>query len=175
MHRSPQGDDDDPQGTEDASPMAPAGPSDSQRVAQPHRAASTSAAAIAILVVDDDPAILALTSRLLGRAGATVTALDSGRAAIRAIVDGAVRPALLLTDIEMPAMSGIELAARVGALRPGVRIVMMTGDQASARAARDHPDLVASVLLKPFTKDELLAAVGLETSDAESRGAEGPA
>jgi len=154
--------------------MAPAGPSDSQRVAPDSRAASTSAAAVAILVVDDDPTVLAMTSRLLRRAGVAVTALPSGRAAVRAIADGLARPTLLLTDIEMPEMSGIELAARVAALRPGVRIVMMTGDQASARAARDHPDLVARVLLKPFTSEELLAATGLEAIDAEPVAPEDP-
>ena len=154
--------------------MAPAGPSDSQRVAPDSRAASTSAAAVAILVVDDDPTVLEMTSRLLRRAGADVRSFPGGRAAVRAIADGLARPTLLLTDIDMPEMSGIELAARVAALRPGVRIVMMTGDEASASAARDHPDLVASVLLKPFTTAELLAATGLEASGAERAPSKAP-
>lgn len=149
--------------------MAPHGPSDSPRVAEDPRAARGQATSLAILVVDDDPVVLELTSRLLRRAGATVTSLGGGRAAVRAIADGVIRPAVLITDIEMPEMSGIELSARVAALRPGVRIVMMTGDPGSAAAARAHPTEVADVLLKPFTTAELLAAAGIVGAPAEDR------
>ena len=64
-------------------------------------------------------------------------------------------------------MTGIELAARVRALRPGIQVVMMTADPASAEAARDRPDLVGRVLVKPITADELLAADG--TGDGGGR------
>ena len=76
------------------------------------------------------------------------------------IAGGRVNPGILLTDIDMPGMSGIELAARVAALRPGTRIVMMTGDPASAEAARQHVGMVEAVLLKPITGDELARAIG---------------
>jgi CheY-like chemotaxis protein len=147
--------------------MAPQGPRDSARSDQSGQVASRPVSTLSILVVDDDPAVLGLVQRVLRRAGAEVTAMPTGRAALRAIADGSCRPSVLLTDIEMPGMSGIELSARVRALRPGVTVVMMTGDEASADAARERPDLVARVILKPATVSELLAATGLDP--AESR------
>jgi DNA-binding NarL/FixJ family response regulator len=56
-------------------------------------------------------------------------------------------------------MTGIELAARLLALRPALRIVMMTGDPDRATAARGHPSLVDKVLLKPMRSRELVLAV----------------
>lgn len=113
-----------------------------------------------ILVVDDDPGVLALVSRILRRAGGEVTTATSGGEALRLIAGGHVQAGLLLTDIDMPGMTGIELAARMVALRPGIRVVMMTGDPRSAEAARQHPDLVEAVLVKPITIEDVLAAVG---------------
>lgn len=111
-----------------------------------------------ILVVDDDPGVLGVVSRILRRAGGEVTTATNGRDALRLIAGGDAQPGLLLTDIDMPGMTGIELAARVVAMRPGIRVVMMTGDPRSAEAARGHPGLVEAVLLKPITTDELLEA-----------------
>jgi CheY-like chemotaxis protein len=121
-----------------------------------------------VLVVDDDPAVLQLVQRVLRRAGAEVIAVESGRAALRAVADGVSKPSLLLTAIELPAMTGIELSARVRALRPGIQVVMMTADPASAEAARARPDLVGRVLVKPITAGELLAAAGLATAEVQS-------
>ena len=138
------------------------------RAEPPDRPAGRPAVTPSILVVDDDPAVLQFVERALRRAGAEVTAVDSARAALRAITDGASKPSLLLTAIELPVMTGIELSARVRALRPGVQVVMMTADRASAEAARDRPDLVGWVLLKPITPGELLAATGLAAAEVES-------
>ena len=138
-----------------------------QRAEPPDRPAGRPAVTPSILVVDDDPAILQFLERVLRRAGAEVTAVGSGRAALRAIADGASKPSLLLTAIELPVMTGIELSARVRALRPGIQVVMMTADPASADAARDRPDLVGRVLLEPITADELLAATDLATAEVE--------
>lgn len=146
--------------------MASHGPNDPPAVA-PEPLQSRPAPARSVLVVDDDPAVVAVVARVLRRDGAVVTAASGGRDALRAIADGRVRPTILLTDIDMPQMTGIELAARVAALRPGIRIVMMTGDPASAEAARRHLGAeVGSVLLKPLATDELLAATREEGVEA---------
>ena len=147
--------------------MARDGPGD-PRVDQPDRTAGRPATTPSILVVDDDPNVLRFVELVLRRAGAELTVVGSGRAALRAIADGASRPSLLLTAIELRAMTGIELSARVRALRPTVQVVMMTADPASAEAARDRPDLVGRVLLKPLTEGELLAATGLSSAGVES-------
>lgn len=137
------------------------------RAEPPDRPAGRPTVTPSILVVDDDPAVLQFVESVLRRAGAEVTALGSGRAALRAIADGVSKPTTLLTAIELPAMTGIELSARVRALRPGIKVVMMTADRASAEAARDRPDLVGWVLLKPIAAGELLAATGLAAAEVE--------
>ena len=115
---------------------------------------------VTVLVVDDEPLIRAWIVRALERAGFDVVAAESGRQALRLVADDAVRPNVLLTDLEMPAMGGVELAARMHALRPGIRIVMMTGDPGRAAEARERSSsIVAAVLDKPIPIAELVAAV----------------
>jgi CheY-like chemotaxis protein len=122
-------------------------------------AAPTSPAPTSVLVVDDEPAVLALIAEALGRAGHEVTTAASGREALRLIAGGHVRPAVLVTDIEMPEMTGVELAARVLALRPAIRVVMTTASPERAETARGHPSIVDCVLLKPMNTADLLDAV----------------
>ena len=117
-----------------------------------------------VLVVDDEPMVRAWVARVLERAGIGFVLAGDGREALRLVVDGRVRPSVLLTDIEMPGMTGIELAARLLAMRPAIRVVMMTGDPERAAAAREHTSIVATVLLKPIETADLLAAVGPDAS-----------
>jgi CheY-like chemotaxis protein len=117
------------------------------------------AGGLVVLVVDDEAAIRAYVARALTLAGFEVAVAADGREALRMVVEDRVRPAVVVTDIEMPEMTGIELAARLLALRPAIRIVMMTGDKARADAARGHPSIVDEVLLKPMRTDALIRAV----------------
>lgn len=116
-------------------------------------------AELAVLVVDDEPVVRAFVARILTLAGMEVAVAASGREALRLVADGRLRPAVVVTDIEMPEMTGIELAARLLALRPAIRIVMMTGDPERAAAARGHPSIVDEVLLKPVRSADLVLAV----------------
>jgi CheY-like chemotaxis protein len=108
-----------------------------------------------VLVVDDEPAVRHLAQSALRTMGYEVIAVSSGREALRAAYGESAAPALLLTAIEMPGMTGIELAARLTAEKPSVRVIFMTGDAASADRARHRTGFVAAVLLKPFTSAEL--------------------
>lgn len=128
------------------------------RAAPAHGPAAT-AAALVVLVVDDDAVIRAYVARALTLAGFEVAAAADGREALRLVAEDRVRPAVVVTDIEMPGMTGVELAARLLALRPTLRIVMMTGDPGRAEAARGHPSIVDEVLLKPMRPEELVRAV----------------
>jgi CheY-like chemotaxis protein len=112
-----------------------------------------------VLVVDDEPLVRQWLARALTRAGIHVVVAADGREALRVIADGAVRADVLLTDLEMPSMGGVELAARIHALRPTMRIVMMTGDPGKAASARDHSMIVAAVLDKPIVIADLIEAV----------------
>ena len=118
-----------------------------------------STAPLVVLVVDGAPEIRAHVARALTLAGIEVAVAADGRAALRLVADDRVRPAVVVTEIEMAGMTGIELAARLLALRPSLRIVMMTADRERAAAARGHPSLVDAVLMKPVRPAELIRAV----------------
>ena len=112
-----------------------------------------------VLVVDDDQQLLTLAVRSLRAHGHDVRGAASGREALLALYGGGPVPALLVTDVDMPGMTGIELAARVAADRPGVAIVLMTGNPTVAEMARQRPELVRDVLAKPFTIERLVELV----------------
>ena len=128
-----------------------------------------SGTALTILVVDDDAVIRAMVARTLTLAGFEVATAASGRDALRLVAEGRVMPAVLVTDIEMPVMNGVELAARLLALRPALRVVMMTGNPDRAESARHHPSIVDSVLLKPMALDDLVRAVGSAADQTRAR------
>jgi CheY-like chemotaxis protein len=123
-----------------------------------------------ILVVDDEPGVRRFVVEALRSSGYDVVGAGGGREALTALYAESDSPTLLLTDIEMPGMSGIELAARVRADRPAMRVILMTGREASAARARERAGLVEGVLLKPFGLAELLDAVleALAVSPGES-------
>lgn len=113
-----------------------------------------------ILIIDDEPGILKILRRILEDAGHTVTEAPDGEVALRHF-EG--RPAdLIVTDIFMPAMDGIELLVNIRRSFPEARVLAMSGggllsrDQALGDAAllgADH------ILQKPFSRDEVLEAV----------------
>jgi len=108
-----------------------------------------------LLLVEDDHAVRRLTRRILEARGYLVLeAIDAESALVAAVNhDGPIH--LLLTDVVMPRMSGIELAARLGEGRPDTRVVFMSGytdDRISVRDLSRRP----SFLPKPFTADALV-------------------
>ena len=128
---------------------------------------------LSVLVVDDEPVVRAFVARALAVAGIDVAVAAEGREALRLVAEDRVRPRVVLTDIEMPGMSGVELAARMLAIRPSIRIVMMTGDAERAAAARRHPGIVDDVLLKPMRIEDLVqtvrAVANADLADREAR------
>ncbi len=108
-----------------------------------------------ILVVEDEDTVRRSVRRMLEASGYRVLDVSSGAAALHHVqADGPVD--LVLTDVVMPQMSGTELAAAVGALRPELPVVLMSGY--SERFV--SPDAAEQVLEKPFTADALVARVG---------------
>jgi CheY-like chemotaxis protein len=79
-----------------------------------------------VLVVDDDPTILALTSGFLAENYNVLTAAN-GKEALQMMKDYQGELDLLLSDFEMPGMSGIELATQLAAKRPQMKILLMSG------------------------------------------------
>lgn len=80
-----------------------------------------------ILVVDDDPTILAYVSRSLRAGGHNVLVAVNGESAVELASAHQGEIHLLLSDFEMPGMSGIELATKLGLARPEVRVLLMSG------------------------------------------------
>ncbi len=108
-----------------------------------------------ILVVDDDPRILAGTSRLLTEAGYQVVAAVNGAAALR-ILGSEPMIDLLVTDVMMPRMTGPELAQAAIEARPGLAVLFVSGDIGDVpQSAFGTHELLA----KPFTGAALIAAV----------------
>jgi CheY-like chemotaxis protein len=106
-----------------------------------------------ILIVDDEKPIRDLVSLILTRAGHEVAVAEDAGQALRFLEQGV--PDLMLTDIVMPGMSGLALAAQAHHRRPGLRVMFMSGF-----ASQYEGELSGSVCLsKPFTASQLLAAV----------------
>jgi CheY-like chemotaxis protein len=110
-----------------------------------------------ILVVEDDSGVRRFASRVLEAAGYRVLTAPDGNSAVEAAAHGDVQ--LLLTDVVMPVMSGAEVASRLAATQPGIRVLFMSGhtDKSIVRDGVLEPGI--DFLPKPFTSESLLAAV----------------
>jgi two-component system cell cycle response regulator CpdR len=111
---------------------------------------------IRILLAEDDDSMREYLSRALQRTGYAVTAVDRGTAALARIETDSYD--LLLTDIVMPEMDGIELAQRAASIAPSMRVMFITGFAAvTLKGGRTPPD--ARVLSKPFHLRDLVLEV----------------
>ena len=104
-----------------------------------------------ILVVDDQCAISKLVKLFLELEGYTVLTADNAESAISVYTEHQSAIALLLTDVEMPNGSGLDLADRVLQLEPGLRILFMS--------ALDGARSGFGCVLKPFTQAQLIGRV----------------
>jgi len=124
-----------------------------------------------ILIVDDETAILETLQILLRREGFTVTATQSGREALELLDE--FRPDVVVSDIRMPGVSGLDLLAAIRERDPDLPVILMTA-QASLQSAMQAVNQGAFYYLqKPFGNDELVAlcrrASETRTLKAENR------
>ncbi len=112
-----------------------------------------------LLLVDDDTDFLAGAARILRRGGHHVLEASDGHAALEQVQRYAGRIDLLITDMVMPGMNGRQLANRFTTLRPGSRVLYVSGyvDEATAREAIAGED--ADFLAKPFEAEALMRKV----------------
>ena len=109
-----------------------------------------------ILLAEDDDSMRLYLARALERSGYDVTAVDRGTAAVPLLESQHFD--LLLTDIVMPEMDGIELAQKASALDPAIRVMFITGFAAVAlQGGRTAPE--AKLLSKPFHLKDLVLEV----------------
>lgn len=112
-----------------------------------------------ILVVEDETALRELTYGVLGESGYTVFEAAGLDEALRVIRENGAKISLLLTDVVMPGTGGRELASRLKALHPELKVMFMSG-YADEVIAHNGAFSEGSVLIqKPFTKRTLLGKV----------------
>jgi two-component system, cell cycle sensor histidine kinase and response regulator CckA len=109
-----------------------------------------------ILLAEDEPVVRNLVRTMLTNEGYAVLAANDGAEALeicRAFTDPIH---LLLTDVTMPQMDGLTLANVVRELRPGIKIIVMSGQTTDTIRAGNRPD---AFLRKPFVPPTLLKCV----------------
>lgn len=112
-----------------------------------------------ILIAEDEPLILSTATKILERMGHTVVRQADGLEAWDAILAGVNRIDLLLLDLSMPHLSGVDLVKRVRTLPYKGAIVVMSG-RVSDEDLRQLKELrVDRLLPKPFTTDQLMSCV----------------
>lgn len=111
---------------------------------------------VRILLAEDDDSLRGFLSRALERAGYEVVSCPDGETAVAALDQ---HFHMLLTDIVMPGIDGIEVARRAAALQPHLRIMFITGFAAVALSAGDRAPAGAKILSKPVHLREIVAEV----------------
>jgi len=112
-----------------------------------------------ILLVEDESAVRAVTRQVLEHAGYQVLESDGPQEALRLAAAHHGRIALLLSDVVMPGMNGIELARCIHRKQPWLVAVFMSG-YANSHVLQQAEGLPCSIYMqKPFTVDRLLACV----------------
>ena len=112
-----------------------------------------------ILLVDDSTEMSELLKHILAETGYSVIAAMNGEDALEQLARHSAPLDLLLTDVNMPVMSGTELYDRLREWYPGLRVLFMSGYGAEPIRKRLDADSRAGFLPKPFAVPELLAAV----------------
>ena len=117
----------------------------------------TSEERTAILVVDDEPSVSDILSRWLVAEGHAAARASNGDEALDALREGDF--ALVITDIMMPGMTGIELLRQVRSLYPRTAVIMLTGVDDRATATEALHLGAYGYMLKPFEENEVLINV----------------
>jgi two-component system cell cycle sensor histidine kinase/response regulator CckA len=110
-----------------------------------------------ILLVEDESAVRAFVQIALQRFGYRVIEADTAEAALRLMKEYAAPIHLLLTDVVLPGMDGIQLAAHVSRERPDARVLFMSGYAKGLESVAGKLDPGIHFLEKPFTVQALLA------------------
>jgi len=112
-----------------------------------------------ILLVEDEEALLNLTAERLTECGYNVLPAHDGLQALEIAREFNGPIQLLLTDIMMPRMGGLALARNMAELRPGIRVLFMTGHADREASYREAMRSGAESIQKPFTHEQLLQLV----------------
>ncbi|HEY5997109.1 MAG TPA: response regulator [Candidatus Deferrimicrobiaceae bacterium] len=112
-----------------------------------------------VLLVEDEPSVRALAREILLTGEFLVREASDGVEALEQLADRHSPIHLLLTDMMMPRMGGKELAERAAVIRPGMRILYMSGYVDELTGPPGEPKPGWAFLRKPFRRDALLGKV----------------
>lgn len=122
-----------------------------------------------ILLTEDDDAVRSFVARALQMDGHDVVLAEDGEEGFDRLQEHAGAFDLLLSDIKMPFMDGIELAKTAAKTYPNLRILMMTGFADQRERADGMEKIVIDIVLKPFTlaqiRTSVSAALALDTEN----------
>jgi PleD family two-component response regulator len=108
-----------------------------------------------VVVIDDDPHVLRAVARLLRRGGYQVEETDDPQTVIRRFGD-ASPPHLLVTDVMMPKMNGLTLAAKISTTHPALKVVYLSGYLQRDVSWAGLPGAITGFVAKPIEMQELL-------------------
>ncbi len=159
----------------DGAPVAAAEPVVAPPVPAPASAtaaAATPGAVTTVLAVDDESTVLALARDLLELNGYRVLTARNGEEALRVFREHRARVDLVLLDLTMPVMGGLECFRQMRALDPGVRVVISSGFSSESSAAEMLREGAVDYLAKPFDI-QVLARVVRDALQKPRPGASG--
>ena len=132
---------------------------------------STRGAGQHILLVEDEPAIREVLERMLDFLGYRVTSCANAGDALAVMQSETCTVDAVLTDCDMPGMSGLELAAELLRQRPRLPIVMGTGFSEAVNEQTAHSHGLRGLIMKPYTLQRVgdALAAGLTPRDRDSR------
>ena len=119
-----------------------------------------------VLIVDDEPNVRRVLGTLLEQAGFAATRAASGDQALDLV--RSLDPDLVITDLKMPGMDGLELLRRLRASFPEIPVVMLTAHGTVANAVEAMKRGAHDFLTKPFDKQEVVDLVGKALAQASS-------
>jgi CheY-like chemotaxis protein len=118
-------------------------------------APATSGHGEVVLLVEDQDMLRVTLAEMLDSIGYRVHAVATPLGALELVEDG-LQPAVLLSDLMLPHMSGTELAAKLEASFPGLRVLFMSGNPQDALDERRRSGQPTAFLAKPFDPDDLV-------------------
>jgi two-component system, cell cycle sensor histidine kinase and response regulator CckA len=123
-----------------------------------HSSPTRAGSGLSVLVVDDETAVRRFAARVLQRDGYEVLEAADGHEALEMLRAGQVVVDLIVSDIVMPRINGVELMQSVAESHPHVPVVLMSG-YATAALSELGIATPCSILPKPFPAERLLAEV----------------
>lgn len=111
-----------------------------------------------VLVVDDEPAIRRFAARVLREEGFGVHEAADGAEALELVRDGSDGLGVVLSDIVMPRLNGVQLLQSLSTIRPDLPVILMSG-YGMAQLAERGITSPCGVLSKPFSSENLVAEV----------------